>query len=305
MLDVPDARNDLRGAAHRRPRGMLRHVPGVQPLGAGRLGLRSPRPHLRRSVHHPGRSGLGRRRAAVGARRRRPADRHAPRRADHGARSGLAVRPAVRPVLGAARRVGGSAGPARRRRRGQLQRLRPRRVLGIVLGWVHPVDQVLRHRTGHQGLPAVDAAREPPGALHPNLRIVSVKGRAGSCPTCSARRRWPEEVAGWFPTTRRHVPGQIVDQPFWEDDDRLGRRADGGGPGRVRFRLATHREVRARSAYLPRSRSCRRTSGSCPTTPPGLLAPPPRSTLSFCSARSRRTCGPPTTERSGGLVWPI
>ena len=42
-LAVPDARDDLRGAAQARPRGGRHHVPGLQPLARGGLGLRTTR----------------------------------------------------------------------------------------------------------------------------------------------------------------------------------------------------------------------------------------------------------------------
>ena len=99
LLDVPDARHALRGAAPPRRRGLHPHVHGVQPLGRGGLGLRLPGQDLRRAVPVARRPRLGDRRAGVGARARRPHDRHAPRRAVHAERSAHARQPGVRSVL--------------------------------------------------------------------------------------------------------------------------------------------------------------------------------------------------------------
>ncbi len=56
-----------------RPVRGLRHVPGLQPLGGGGLGLRLPGPHLRRPLPHPGRRRLGRARSWSGPSTRAPA----------------------------------------------------------------------------------------------------------------------------------------------------------------------------------------------------------------------------------------
>ena len=70
---LPHTRDDLRGTAGPRSRGGLRHVPRLQPVDGRGLDLRLPRPHLRRPLPHPGRSGLGRRGAGLGPRPAAPA----------------------------------------------------------------------------------------------------------------------------------------------------------------------------------------------------------------------------------------
>ena len=254
VLDVPDARNDLRGAAHRRPRGMLRHVPGVQPLGAGTTGLRSPRPHLRRSVHHPGRSGLGRRRAAVGARRRRQL---------------IVMRPAARPrcPVGSRRSTRGSlrfwgcstsrgfrwsCTPATA---GSAQRLRPDGFSASFSGWVHPVDPSSSPRTGHQDF-LLSMLLENHLVRYPNLRIVSVENRPSSCPTCSCALDGPQGRRVVSPTTPSTCSGPRC------GSTRSGRTTSCRSSSRMRPDRVVfgsdwpHIEGCARSTTSPRSRIC-------------------------------------------------
>ena len=79
-LALPDPRHDLRAAAQVGPRGGRHHVPGLQPLAGGGLGLPVPESDLRRPLHRPGRHRRRRRRARAGPRPRRPGRRHAPGR---------------------------------------------------------------------------------------------------------------------------------------------------------------------------------------------------------------------------------
>ena len=204
VLAVPDARDDLRGAAAPRPRGRVPHVPGLQPLAGRGLGLRPRRPHLRRArtSRSPTRSGPST--SSSGRSARAPAlivmRTAAPTTA---VGSPLAVRPDVRPVLGPRERGRHHRRGARRRQRRLVRRLRRRRLRGHVLGRLRAVAQELRHRAGGPRLPAVDGAGQP---LHASSRTCgSRRSRTApsSCPTCSAScGRSTGRCAAGSPTTR-------------------------------------------------------------------------------------------------------
>ena len=90
LLDLPDDRRPLRGSAQDRCRRQRRGPSGLQPLAAGRLGIREPEPDLRRSVHHARRPRRGVRRDRLRLRPRRAhrrdaagADHHRGRRRAH------------------------------------------------------------------------------------------------------------------------------------------------------------------------------------------------------------------------------
>ena len=130
LLPVPDARDDLRGAAEGRPRGGVHHLPSVQPLARRGLDVRLRGPHPHRALPHPRRRGVGGGGARVGARPGRPDDRDASGGAHHRHRPPQPLRPDVRPVLGAGERGGHHRRRPRRRQRPVVERLRRRRLRG-------------------------------------------------------------------------------------------------------------------------------------------------------------------------------
>ena len=126
VLVVPVAGRLHGGSDAARCRGVDRHLPRLQSLARGGLGLRLPGPDLRRPVPHPVRPRQCGPRAGVGDRPWRACG-HDPQRAGVHARGDeVAGRPDVRPLLGTRRRGARRRGAARGLRR-RLPRGRERR----------------------------------------------------------------------------------------------------------------------------------------------------------------------------------
>ena len=224
LLPLPDARDDLRGAAQGRPRGGLHHLPRLQPLARRGLDLRLRGPHPHRAVPHARRRAVGGRGAGVGARPGRAPDRDARRRAHHRHRPPQPVRRVVRPVLGAASNEAGIAVVVHAGDSGQSSN--GYAVDGFAAnfrqGDFRPDDQELQHRGGGARLPPLDDPRRALQAVpEPAGRLGRERGRVPARPVPQAPVAGQED-AGLL----RRGPGRAVPPP------RLGQPVLGGRPAR-------------------------------------------------------------------------
>ena len=123
-LALPDGGRPVRAGDVPRHRGPLRAHRGLQPLARGGLGAHLQGQALRRALPDPGRRGLGVSRARVGARAGRAGARDAALADPHPRRLALALRRALRSLLGAGQRGGDHRGGPRREHRVHGERLR-------------------------------------------------------------------------------------------------------------------------------------------------------------------------------------
>ena len=257
-LALPDPRHDLRAAPQARPRGRRDHVPRVQPLVGGGLGLRLRGPHLRVAVHlarRPRRRGRGARaRAArLGAR----TVVHATRRADHDLRSAHARRSLLRPVLGAGQRGGHHRRRARGRQRLLAQRVRQGGLLRRVLRrgpseHRHDVDRARDLR-----LPRVADLRPAVRPLpEPARRLGRERRRVPARPLPEVQVDQPQDPGPLQGGPGGDLPAPHLDQPVLGGRRLRDRRPHGRRPGGVRLRLAAHRGAARTRATTPwRSKS--------------------------------------------------
>ncbi len=199
-------------------------------------------------------------RARMGARPRGPHRRHAGRGADHGDGAALAGRRRVRPLLGPGERGRHHRGRARRRRRALLQRLRARRLLGLVPRRPGPAEhQDVRHRAGGPRLPGHPDPREALRPLpQPAHRVGRERLRVPG-PAVQEDAHDGQAHARLFRRgSRRHLPPPRVDQSLLGGRRQRDRRPHGRRPGDLRVGLAAHRrDCPSRPTGRRSCRSCR------------------------------------------------
>ena len=201
-------------------------------LGRG-LGLRLRRPHLHGALPHAGRPSLGGRGARVGARRGRPADRHAPAAPTTAVGRRSPFDPMFDPFWARVNEAGVTvvvhAGDSGVSSNGYA-------VDGFAAtfsGRLRAVAQELRHRAGGARLPAVDDAREPlPQVPQPAGGVGRERRRVPARPVPQAAVGGPQDAGLVRRRPGRGLPPPRLDQPVLGGRPRV---VDWMGADRVLF----------------------------------------------------------------------
>ena len=300
VLPLPDARDDLRGAAQGRPRGGVHHLPRLQPVARRGLALRlrGPHPHRRPTSRSPtptGRSRSSSGRSTPGARMivMRPA---APT-TDTGRCSPFDAR--FDPFWARVDEAGHHRRRPRRRQRPVVQRLRGRRLRRqLPLRWLRPDDQELPHRGGDPRLPPLDdAGRALQEVPEPADRVGRERRRVPPRPVPQAPLAGQEDARAGSARTRS------TSSAGTSGSTRSGRTTSTPwsslmGADRVIFGSDwPHIEGLAHPLdYVPETKalSHRRTAGSCSTTTPSPW-PRPR-----CASPDEVIAAPPGVSCASG-----